>query len=126
MDGVQVLADPGALWEAMVDRSSVAFFQMITVNIVPGVFQPIADRPDDQIVAVQVAFEGGGTAELSAAELTDQVRVNYPIDDVVLRHRVDTAYRYRVTVIRVSGEQRTDPEPSPPSRSPSLWVSVRK
>jgi hypothetical protein len=126
MDGVQVLPDPAAIWNAIVDRSTVSFFQMITVNIVPGAFHPVADRPDDQIIAVQVAFEGGGTAELTATKLTDQVRVDYSIDDVVLRHQVDTTYRYRVTVIRASGVQETDPEPSPPSRSPSLWVSVRK
>jgi hypothetical protein len=126
MQGVQVLPDPEAIWEAIVDRSAVAYFQTIKVNVVPGVFVPVADRPDDQIVAVQVAFEGGGTADLSADKLTEQVRVDYPIDDVVLRHEVDTSYRYRVTVIRASGVQQTDPEPSPPSRSPSLWVSVQK
>src|SRR5439155_363201 len=91
--GVKVLPDPEAIWNAILDRSAVSYFDLYTVKTVPGVFNQVPDHPDDQIVALLVDFEGGGTAELNATTLAAAVRVDFPIDDVILRRPVTTSGR---------------------------------
>ena len=54
-------------------------------------------------------FENGGTADLIPANPESKVRIDYPIDDVVLGRPIDNTYRYSVTVIRADGTQERDP-----------------
>lgn len=123
--GVKVLPDPEAIWNAILDRSAVSYFDLYTVKTVPGVFNQVPDHPDDQIVALLVDFEGGGTAELNATTLAAAVRVDFPIDDVILRRPVTTKVVYRLTVVRASGVQQRDPEPRQPNGR-TFYVSVQR
>lgn len=110
--GVRVAVDVEAVWDAILDRSAVQFFRLVTVKTVPALFNPIAGRELEQVVSVLVEFEGGGTAELTAPDsLQAQVRVDHPIDDVILGRPVSSSYRYTVTAIRANGTQSRDPEP---------------
>lgn len=108
---VDVLPDPEAIWNAILDRSTLEYYDTITVKAIAVLFEPIAERPSDHILAILIEFEGGDTAELSAERLEDSARVDYPIDDVILRRSIDRSYRYWVTVIRADGRQERDAEP---------------
>ncbi|NIO42357.1 MAG: hypothetical protein GTO41_20715, partial [Burkholderiales bacterium] len=100
-----VIPDPEAIWDTILDRSTLEYFDMITVRAIPNLFEAIDDRENDQIHAILVNFEGGGTAELNASQLEAEVRIDYPIDDVILRRSIDTNYRYTITVVRADGRQ---------------------
>ena len=76
-------------------------------------------------MALLVDFEGGGTAELNATTLAAAVRVDFPIDDVILRRPVTTKVVYRLTVVRASGVQQRDPEPRQPNGR-TFYVSVQR
>jgi hypothetical protein len=76
-------------------------------------------------MSILVAFESGGTAELTADHPEAQVRLDYPIDDVILRRAVDGSYRYKVTVVRANGTQTADTEPHQQSAD-IFYVSVVK
>lgn len=125
LDGVTVLPDAAAILDSILDRSTLQYYDIITVKTIVNLFDPIADRPNDQIVVILVEFQGGGTAELTANILGAQVRVDYPIDDVILRRAVDTSYRYTVTVIRANGRQEQDVTPRQ-GTARILFVSVVK
>lgn len=109
--GVRVKADPEAVWNTILDRTTVDFFRLVTVKTVASVFDPVAGRENERIVAILVVFETGGTAELAPAVLQAQVRIDYPIDDVILSRPVSQDYRYSVTVIRADGRQDRDAAP---------------
>lgn len=111
LEAVQVISDPAAIWDTILDRSTLEYFDMITVKAIPTLFEPIPGRENDQIVVILVDFESGGTVELTKNNPEDEVRIDYPIDDVILRQRIDTAYRYTITVIRADGRQERDAEP---------------
>lgn len=125
VENIKVLIDPAAVWDAILDRSTLEYFNIVTVKAIPSLFEPVAGRENDQIVAILVEFEGGGTAELNASQLEAQVRIDYPIDDVLLRRAIDPTYRYTVTVIRVDGRQEQDAEPRQ-KNSTSFYVNVQR
>ena len=111
LSGVSVLLDVEQAWNAILDRSTLDYFRTVTVKAIPTYFDTVGGREDEHIVSILIEFEGGGTAELSADSLEARVRVDHPIDDVILDRPVATAYRYTVTVIRASGRQDRDAEP---------------
>ncbi|HSN19254.1 MAG TPA: hypothetical protein VLS49_01165 [Usitatibacter sp.] len=123
LGGVTVVPDAEAIWTSILDRSTTEYFRMVTVRIVPSVFDAVQGREDARIAAVLVAFEGGGTAELNATTTSAQVRIDYSIDDVVLRRPVSGTYRYTVTVVRANGTQDADPQPREQSAQ-VFYVSV--
>jgi hypothetical protein len=123
LDGVGALPDPAAIWDSILDRSTLEYFDTITVKALPSLFEPLAGRENEKIEVILVEFEGGGTAELKADQLEQQVRIDYPIDDVILRRAVDTSYRYTVTVIRKNGRQDRDAAPRQ-AAGRILFVSV--
>ena len=125
LEGVTVLPDPETIWDSILDRSTIEFFRTITVKAISSLFGPISGRENDQVAVILVGFEGGGTAELTASQLEAQVRIDYPIDDVILRESIDTDYRYTVTVIRVDGRQERDLE-SRQGSTDLLFVSIKK
>ena len=111
LSGVTVKLDPEAAWDTILDRSATEFFRIVTVKAVAALFQPVAGSEDAKIDTILVEFESGGTAELDQATTSAQVRIDYPVDDVILGRPIDSAYRYTVTVIRANGEQQRDPQP---------------
>ena len=91
-NGVNALPDPAAIWDAILDRSTLEYFDTITVKALPSLFDALPGRESEKIEVILVEFEGGGTAELKADQLEKQVRIDYPIDDVILRRAIDTLW----------------------------------
>lgn len=121
--GVRVAVDAEAVWNAILDRTTVNYFRLVTVKTVASVFDPVAGRESERIVAILVAFEAGGTAELGPDALQAQARIDYPIDDVILGRPVSQAYRYSVTVVREDGRQDRDSAPRTDSAQ-TFFVAV--
>lgn len=111
LGGVTVAVDAEAVWNSILDRTTLEHFKLVTVKAVPTLFAAVAGKDEEQIISILVEFEGGGTGELTAATPQVQVRVDYPVDDVILGRPVAATYRYTATVIRASGRQDTDPKP---------------
>jgi hypothetical protein len=122
---VRAIPDPEAIWNAILDRSTLEYFRIITVKADSTLFTPVQGREGDQIIVILVEFQGGGTAELTAAQLEAKVRIDYPIDDVILRRSIDETYSYTVTVIRANGRQERDAEPRRKSEQ-TFHVDVQK
>jgi hypothetical protein len=125
LSAVTVLPDPALILESILDRTTLQYFDTITVKAIANLFEPVADRPGDQVIVILVEFEGGGTAELNGSTLESKVRIDYPIDDVILRRAVDTSYRYTVTVVRADGRQERDAEPRQ-GTARTFFVSISK
>lgn len=125
LEHVVVMPNPDAIWDTILDRSTVEYFDTITVKAIANLFQPIPGRESEQIVAILIDFEGGGSGELNAGQLEAEVRIDYPIDDVILRRNINTTYRYTVTVIRANGNQEQDAEPRQQSAR-TFFVSVQR
>jgi hypothetical protein len=133
LSGVTVHVDAEAVWNSILDRTTLAYFRMVTVKVVPAVFDPVPGREDEQIRVIVVEFEGGGSAQLQTPATPDPanpfveappVRVDYPIDDVMLHRPVGTSYRYTVTVFRANGQQQQhDAQPATGSGD-TLYLNV--
>jgi hypothetical protein len=107
---VHVRADRDALWAVILDPGTPGTYsKRVTVRALPALFQAASDRPTDAIGALTVEFEGGGTVELNPEHLSAEADLRLPIADLVLRRADQGVYRYRVTLIRASG-QSADPE----------------
>lgn len=109
--GATVRPDEAAVLDAIFDRSMTVFFRDVEVLASESLFEPIPDRPKDQIESIFVDFEGGETIELTAATPRKTARVDYPFADVVLRKQLPDEYRYTVTVLRKGGSHHSDAEP---------------
>jgi len=125
LSGVYVVPDVAAIWAAILDRSTTEYFRVVTVRVMPSVFDSVAEHEDNRIAAILVAFEGGGTAELNATTTSAQTRIDYSIDDVILNRPVSATYRYTVTVVRANGSQDVDPQPREQSAQ-VFYVSVAR
>jgi hypothetical protein len=151
---IRAIPDREAILNAILDRSTVEFFNMVTVKAVASLFQPstgmdaastgatntgapttsvnVTDTvpsgngsKNDAIQAILVEFQGGGTGELNANQLEATVRIDYPVEDVVLKKSIDENYTYTVTVIWADGRQKKDAEPRRQS-SQMFYVNVVK
>jgi hypothetical protein len=122
LSGVRVTPDAEAIWNSILDRTTLDCFREVTVKTTAATFTAVAGHEDAQIISVLVDFEGGGTAELTAAQLEAKVRVEYPIDDVVLGRPISSTYRYAVTVVRARSQ---DPKTGPTEGTdPLFYVTV--
>jgi hypothetical protein len=118
LSGVRVNANPEAIWNSIHDGTTVQYFNMVTVRAIPTLFDAVAGREEEKILSILVNIEGSRTAELTASSPDAQVRVNLPVDDVILgRPAAAASCRYTVTVIRANGRQDHDPEPREQSGS---------
>ena len=123
LGGVTAIPDREAIWDSILDRTTVDYFKIVTVKAVKTLFDPVQGRESERIVSILVEFESGGTAELTVDAADARVRVDYPIDDVILGRPVSPMYRYTVTVIRADGRQDRDAAPRESSSS-TFFVSV--
>ena len=123
LSGVTVTPNPDAIWNSILDRTTLDYFKLVTVKAITTLFNAVAGREDEKILSILVEFEGGSTAELTASAPQAQMRVDYPIDDVILGRPVVARYRYTVTVIRANGRQDRDTQPREQSAS-VFFVSV--
>ncbi len=109
--GVSVNVDPEAVWNAILDRRTINCYRKVKVRAVAGNFAPPSGRESDQIVAILFEFVGGRTVELSASQLEAEVRIDFPVDAVVLGQTVSESYSYVQRVIRANGGQLVDAVP---------------
>jgi hypothetical protein len=104
LSDVQVQPDKEAVWNAILDPSAPAVYQRtIRVKTFRQKFDP-HDDPDNQIMSVVLDFDGGVSVELNAENLEHDVVLRLPISDYVLRKVDQGQYRYKIRVIRLSGE----------------------
>ncbi|HTG17091.1 MAG TPA: hypothetical protein VK747_17710 [Blastocatellia bacterium] len=107
LTGIKVQPDKDAVWNAILDDALAVYPKLITVKTFKQNFDPPPDNADNQIMAVVVDFEGGVSVELNADKLEERdVPLPLPIGDYVLRKADQGQYRYKVRVIRLSGETR--------------------
>jgi hypothetical protein len=66
-------------------------------------FDAPAGAPQSQLMSIVVDFENGATVELRADQLEGTVDVPVPLAGFVLGKTEDLSYRYKVTVVRLSG-----------------------
>jgi hypothetical protein len=116
LTGVTVHPDAAAIWNSILDRTTVDYFRVVTVKALRTLFDLVPGHEAEQIRVIVVTFEGGGTVELqpgveTGAFVEATVRIDYPIDDVILNRPVSPDYRYTRTVIRAGGEPQQDPDP---------------
>lgn len=123
LGGVLAIPDPETIFDSILDRTTVEYFRIVTVKAIATLFEPVAGREAERIVNILLEFEGGGTGELAADALEAKVRVDHPIDDVMLGRPVSPDYRYTVTVIRADGRQDRDASPREGSAA-TFFVSV--
>lgn len=105
---VRVIVDNEAIWNAVLERSSLEYYRNVTVEAEPTLFEPLPDKPENQITAIYVDFDQGSTARLTAAEPRATVQVDYPINDVILQRPIDAWYSYWVAIQRKSGDVEHD------------------
>jgi hypothetical protein len=115
LTGVTVHPDAEAIWNSILDRTTVDYFRVVTVKVLRTLFDLVPNQEAEQIRLIVVTFEGGGTVELQAGVETGtfveaKARIDYPIDDVILNRPVSRDYRYTRTVIRAGGESQRDPD----------------
>ncbi|MDQ5871163.1 MAG: hypothetical protein M3547_03050 [Acidobacteriota bacterium] len=112
LDGVEVVPDREAIWNAIVGDLAPEYSKSLKVKTLKRVFEPPAGGVDSQVVEVDVKFEGGNTVELSAEKLESVATVKFPISDIVVEKVDSGEYRYRVTAVRnngaKTGEWQTD------------------
>jgi hypothetical protein len=105
--GVKVQPDKDAVWNAILDPATPAvYLRTIKVKTFKQKFDPPPNNVDDQIMSVVLDFEGGPSVELNADNLERDVSLPLPIGDYVLRKADQGQYRYKVRIIRLSGEMR--------------------
>jgi hypothetical protein len=66
-------------------------------------FDATASDPQSQVMAIVVDFESGDSVELSADHLQEIAHVPVSLAGFVLGKPEDLSYRYKVTVVRLSG-----------------------
>jgi hypothetical protein len=104
LDGVEVLPDREAVWNAVLDPSTPAeYARTVRVKTFRQIFDAPPERPNDQVLAIVADFERGGTVDLTADKLEADAELRMPISDYVLRRVDEREYRYKVTVIRRAG-----------------------
>jgi hypothetical protein len=107
LTGIKVQPDKDAVWNAVLDDALAVYPRLITVKTFKQKFDPPPDNADNQIMAVVVDFEGGVSVELTADKLEERdVPLPASIGDYVLRKPDQGQYRYKLRVIRLSGETR--------------------
>src|SRR6266436_655974 len=107
LTGIKVQPDKDAVWNAILDDALAVYPKLITVKTFKQKFDPPPDNADNQIMAVVVDFEGGPSVELTADKLEERdVPLPASIGGYVLRKPDQGQYRYKVRVIRLSGETR--------------------
>ena len=120
----RVLPDPTAIWHAIAQNQVVGpVSRKITVQLLASVLSPAgAGTPSaDAIMAVQVEFENGQTANFDSSQITagtlflsKEIPLTMPVENYVLKTGGNDTYRYRVTLITGGGNKTGD------------WVSEHK
>lgn len=114
--GLVAVPDPQATWSVIVDAKQPSEYQKkIHVQAFKPTFDPPANDPNKQIVAITVDFERADSVELVPGNADPQtgiiqsdVEVRMPIGSYVLNLPDQGQYRFKVTVVRKDGSHTTD------------------
>jgi hypothetical protein len=124
LDGVAVLPDKEAIWNVILDPSTSDYLRIIHVQTFKEIFDPPQDKPQAQILEIDVELKRGSeqivTAKLTAGELKADLKLPVPISDYILEREDQGQYSYRVTVIR--REQAKEGHWKAASRD-TLWIT---
>lgn len=112
-DGITVMPDREAIWNAIQESYTAQYKQMITVKTLPAIFKlPEGSREEDRLSEILVELKQGAgrsvSVELMPETLEAHVSLQFPFSDVILGRENSGEYVYRVTAIRLSGETQTD------------------
>jgi hypothetical protein len=99
--------DRDLLFHLILDpTTSSVYLRPLTVKTFPAIFKPPPANPDDQIIAIVLDFEGGVSIELNENQLERQIRLPVPLASFVLRRATAAQYRYKMNIVRLSGQTR--------------------
>ncbi|MBL4672253.1 MAG: hypothetical protein JKX81_08315, partial [Arenicella sp.] len=107
---IDVVLDDDAVFNSIVNRSTTEYFRMITVQVVPMVFETVVGRESEQVMGLIIHIEGDqGThsIDLDIDNLVGSARVDYSVDDLILRNETSIRYQYWYQVARANGRIET-------------------
>ncbi|HEY6351078.1 MAG TPA: hypothetical protein VI636_16870 [Candidatus Angelobacter sp.] len=125
LSGVRPVPDREAIWNEILDPTAPeSYLTTITVKTPASTFAAPADNPGQQIVSMVVDFDSGVSTELNSTKLEAKVDLPHPVVNFVLRKADSGEYRYKLTLVRSSGEQTRDADWRPPETTTVLFPAV--
>lgn len=107
---IVALPDPEQVFAQTFDNSiEQDTLREITVMTDPSVLAGDGS-PGSALRMIIIEFAGNRSVRLSATQTEQTVQVPVPLMDILLRRDTEGRYRFRQTLIPVSGPQRTDPQ----------------
>jgi hypothetical protein len=104
LSDVASVPDKDAIYDLIIDPSTPpVYLRSIQIKSFKPMFDAPAGAPQSQLMSIVVDFENGATVELRADQLEATVSVPVPLAGFVLGKTEDLSYRYKVTVVRLSG-----------------------
>ncbi|MFC5700241.1 hypothetical protein ACFPVX_03010 [Cohnella faecalis] len=112
-EGVTVMPDREAIWNAIQESYTAQYLQIIKVKTLPAIFQlpegrPEAERLSEIVVELKRDGERSVSVSLNPESLEVEASLPFPIGDVILRREDSGEYSCKVTAIRLSGETVKD------------------
>lgn len=104
-EGIEVVPDREKVLDCILDTDTPIVYQRtITVRQMPGVFAaPASGLLQDHVMEVCVEFKGGTAVFLNLSKLTEEVKLDLPLRDYLLRNVDAGQYQYRVTAVKGNG-----------------------
>jgi hypothetical protein len=126
LSGAHPVPDRDAIWNETLDPTAAeSYLTTITVKTPASTFAVPSGNATQQIVSLVVDFDSGVSAELNSTKLEAKVDLPHPVVNYVLRKTDAGEYRYKLTVVRASGEQSHDSDWRPPETTTVLFPAVR-
>lgn len=112
-DGIAVVPDPEAIWNAIQVAYTAQYQRVITVKTLAAIFQSPPEQPEEErlgviVVELKQGDGAGVTVELKPDALEAQVPLKFPIGDVVLGRPDGGEFAYRVMAVRLGGATQTE------------------
>jgi len=107
LSGAEAETDRERIFSIVLDPSTApVYLRPLVVKTFKAMFAAPAARPEQQVMAIVLDFEGGLTVELNADQLDQKIQLPVPVANYVLRRADVGSYRYKMNVIRLSGQSR--------------------
>jgi len=113
---VHVVPDATAIWHAIMQNQQVGpVTRTVALKAVAAMVKPAQPVTSDSVMAIQVVFENGQTANFdnsvsadAAGFLNQSMKLSVPIDAFVLGNADTRNYRYRVDQVTAGGVKQGD------------------
>lgn len=126
LGGAHPLPDKDAIWNETLDPTAAeSYLTSITVKTPASTFAVPEDDATQQIVSMVLDFDSGVSVELNPTKLEAKVDLPHPVVNYVLRKTDVGEYRYKLTIVRASGDQTRDSDWRPPETTTILFPAVR-